>query len=209
MGWTTTHKDRHIKAEDFLASSYYTPKTGEIIKSVRRGSGVYQAVKLSFGKGAEPDWRYESGETGYVVCFVYMISKGCEDYNFGYKDQTELCGPNIDYCPASVLNLLSPFSQKYIEAENNYAVDWRQRCRARLTTKPAKALAVGDVVCFTRDIAFTSGFTLKANTNVEVVKVKRRRRSVYAFKAPNGLLYRFNGWKNEAVKPDPATSETA
>ena len=200
MGWTTTHKDYHVKAEDYLATPYYTPKTGEIIKSVRRGNGVYQAVKMRFDKGAKPDWRYDGDDTGYVICFVYMISKGCEDYNFGYKDMTELAGPTIDHCPASVRNLLSPFSQKYSESDGNYAVDWRQRCRARLTRKNPKALAVGDVVCFERDLEFTSGFTLKAFTNVTVTKVKRRRRSVYAFKAPNGGLYRFNGWKDEAVK---------
>ena len=110
---------------------------------------------------------------------------------------SEFMGPNIDNCPASILNLLSPLSPEYIAKENNWAHDWRERCRAK-NKKPKSVIKEGQRVFFERDLEFTSGFVLKAKTLVTVVKVPRRKRSVYAFRADNGGLYSFKGWKNDA-----------
>ncbi|MFF8597160.1 DUF6927 domain-containing protein [Streptomyces sp. NPDC015220] len=45
------------------------------------------------------------------------------DFNFGYKDLDENCGPGDHKAPKSVLNALTPTT-------NEYALAWRTQCRA-------------------------------------------------------------------------------
>ena len=57
-----------------------------------------------------------------VVCLVHYDPCDREGYVFGYKDMTEVMGPNEADCPEAILDLLTP-------TEQPYAIAWRERCR--------------------------------------------------------------------------------
>lgn len=95
---------------------------------------------------------YLPGRTWALVVLMRTSRKPGEYVNFYYKDLTETMGPAEDACPDRILDLLSP-------TDNAYAIEWRNRCRARNVRRAkAKTLVHGQIVQFANPIAFTHGF---------------------------------------------------
>ena len=103
------------------------------------------------------------GEIFAIVCKVRWCRKSKTGENFGYKDMEESMGPYEDDCPGSILDLLSP-------TDNEYAQEWRQRCRARLARR-ARKLEHGDRVRLKTPVKFVDG-----HIGSEFIVEKRGRR---------------------------------
>lgn len=154
MGWTgiiATHYkngriDRKAECDDYfedgLNKGHY-----KILKSAMVSTVYYAAVKnlTEFrGKMENGERVYEPVDDGAVFAVVFLTTvKGCWFY---YKDMSEDMGPCEDKCPASILNLLP-------ETTNEYALDWRQRCRNNIVASKSpnalRNLPVGSVISFT------------------------------------------------------------
>ena len=53
-----------------------------------------------------------------AICVMVAFNKNY-NYNFGYKDMEETCGPYMFKCPEKILKLLTP-------TDNEYALKWRE-----------------------------------------------------------------------------------
>ena len=127
MGWTSMHLDKEVKngkiylpVKEYL-DDMYTWESDErkvsVLKSALRGRHYFAAVEV------------DEGERKYVSAAVALVSINSGDYfNFGYKPMDEDMGPYIYDCPKGILDLLTP-------TDNEYANEWRNRCRARLETE--------------------------------------------------------------------------
>lgn len=129
MGWTSCMATHYTdggkidrKAEcDALYTEDGANGKWEVLKSTIVGSVYYCACK-----------RTRPGEDPYVfagICLTSLEKDGC--FDFGYKDMSENYGPYNYDCPASILNLLSPTTDKY-------ALEWRQKCRENIARKAAE-----------------------------------------------------------------------
>lgn len=99
--------------------------------------------------------------------FFKKYTDSRDDFNFGVKTMEESSGPCEDYCPASILSLLSP-------TDSEYANSWRDRCRKNIEAKKdphaLKNLPVGAVI----------RFTLHTGESIELLK----HAAAYQFKRP-------------------------
>lgn len=107
-----------------------------VAKSAMVGSTYYGAIK---------DEDLEDG-TFEIVGVVCLTNTNNRDYfNFGAKSMDETTGPYMYDCPVSILNLLS-------ETDNEYALEWRKKCRAQIEAKKSKPnlgkLPIGTVIEF-------------------------------------------------------------
>jgi hypothetical protein len=91
--------------------------------------------------------------TRKVVAFVFLLDYRPRDpdYDMGYKDMDESVGPYESECPERILKLLTSTDQEY-------AVQWRQRCWDNIARKKSFRL-VKDAVIETRPISFQDGRT--------------------------------------------------
>ena len=133
MGWTGNHAEFYKngtvdrKAEcDNIMNGNTTDKDGntvakfEVLKSAMVGSTYYAAIKRT---------RVDTGEEPVVFGIVCLTSVDMKDYfNFNYKDMSEDMGPSESKCPLSILKLLT-------KTENEYANQWRNRCREYTESK--------------------------------------------------------------------------
>lgn len=131
MGWTSYNAkfynskgqvDRVKECEDILTEKNGPNGSWIPLKVIAVGNTVYAAVR-----------RIKPDGTNYVFAAVVLTSTNMRDYyNFSYKDMDETCGPCECDCPASILKLLSP-------TDNEYANNWRDRCRLQLQRKRDEA----------------------------------------------------------------------
>lgn len=68
--------------------------------------------------------------TGEVWALVVLMRWTRGRFNFAYKDLDETMGPAEADAPAAVLDALTP-------TDHEYALEWRQRCRANLAHRAA------------------------------------------------------------------------
>ena len=162
MGWTSYHAtnytrrgevDRKAECDSVFTEDGEYGKW-EVLKSSMCGSTYYAAVKRTM----------PSGKT-YVFGAVCLTTVDSKDYfNFSYKDMSEDMGPGDCKCPVSILDLLSP-------TENEYALEWRRRCRENAKGKNSLGrLPVGSVIEFKK----------RDGSIVRLVK----RSPAYQFKTP-------------------------
>ena len=139
MGWTSYHAeyynrrgeiDRRAECDERMSGENEHGKW-EVLQSTMRGSTYYAAIRRT---------DKETGESHVFGC-VCLTSVDMKDYfNFSYKDMEESMGPYNYDCPASILDLLSP-------TDNEYALNWRQKCREKKSSKNAlEKLPVGTVI---------------------------------------------------------------
>ena len=135
----------------------------------------YAAVEL-----LRPD---RDHEVVALVCLVRYKPRDREGYVFGYKDMDETMGPCEAECPPAILDLLTPNT-------NEYALAWRERCRAAVARRTAKPrLRNGWTLVFDEPITFTDG---ASHARLEVVIDPRRPRAV-RLRPPGGYgLYRIS-----------------
>lgn len=132
MGWTGMHTDYYDKRGNvdrkMACRAEYSRYGCEVLKDSIRGSVYYAAVK-------HPD--------GHVFGLVmHTIVNNDDYYNFSYKDIDEGMGPHDYDCPIGILNLLS-------DTDNEFALEWREKCRAKQGRPAKSALPVGTIISFT------------------------------------------------------------
>ena len=108
MGW-----DYHHEVAPYDRRSICRRQIGnghEVVRDAVVGTTYYAAVR--------------SPHDGSVYAAIILTHIDRSDYcNFGMKFMDEECGPYESRCPESVLRKLSP-------TDNQYALEWRERCRA-------------------------------------------------------------------------------
>lgn len=129
-----------------------------------------------------------------LVCLVKYNSRDRDGYILGYKDIDETMGPCECDCPDSILSLLSP-------TDNQYALEWRSRCRENATTRAQRASKPsprpGQTILFDTSISFTDGRRLD---RFAVVVNPRNNRTVL-FRDPNsGSTYRIHNIKQRTYR---------
>lgn len=176
MGWLFIRgTGRFANARAYLDDHFtYARDTHSlaVVKSSMVGSTYYAAAE-----------RIEAGkprEVFAIICLTRSRPGDRDGMTFGYKDMVEQMGPCEAECPAAILDLLTA-------AENQYASDWRSRCRANLaqrrllqakpTPKP------GQTIVFDEPLRFSDG-------------IERARFEVIAGPRGKGLRFR-----------DPATRQ--
>lgn len=129
MGWTwykaehlTKHGkiDRKAEVDEIFGPNY------KVLKSQMVGSTYYGAIK-----------NLKTGVVSGTVCLTQT-----DQNQFGYKDIDETCGPGYYKCPKSILDLLSPTSDKW-------ANEWREECRKNLAKPKLADLPIGSEIKFT------------------------------------------------------------
>lgn len=132
MGWTSTHafnyyKDgsinRKAECDTIFDRGDYT-----IVKSAVKGSTYYAALKNK-----------NTQEISGMVCLTRTST--VDHFNFTYKEIWEDMGPGESNCPKSILDMLTP-------TQNQYANEWRQRCRNNLSKPNPQKLKIGTKIKF-------------------------------------------------------------
>jgi hypothetical protein len=116
MGWVSYHRpegetDRAHFQRELLSTPDY-----EIVQCASVNLVFYAAVRTI--------------STGEVWALVVLMRWTRGRFNFAYKDLDETMGPAEADAPAAVLDALTP-------TDNEYALEWRQRCRANLARRAA------------------------------------------------------------------------
>jgi hypothetical protein len=160
MGWTSGVLPGLFTARAAIAFDLGGDFAARVLETARHGKVIYAAVRKPKHDG--------------VFALVLLTKR--EDGLLFTKPVSEDMGPVEDRCPARILDLLS-------EPSNEYARQWRERCRARL----ARALPrKGQTIAFVEPITFTND--------------EQHRTFVYEggsrFRATNGLLVHIRCWRD-------------
>jgi len=176
MGWTSYHVEPKYKNGkkyidrkeecDKLFNQTMINNVGyyKVLRSTVKGSTYYAAVKkVKYATEAD-------AETNEVFGVVVLTRTNInEPYNFSYKDMDETCGPCYHDCPNVILDLLSP-------TENEYANEWRQKCREKTKLKSLPT-NLSNLPVGTR-IKFVAPFDMKIHKKGEEIIVWKAQRSV-------------------------------
>jgi hypothetical protein len=151
MGWTSTFRAPGLSTEEFFRQEFpNTLAEGRVLASSCAGGNFYAAVR---------------NDDGEVWCLVVLCKRSSGYFNFTYKEMDDRMGPNIDDCPAKILDLLTP-------TDSEFANDWRARCRAKVERKANRVKPeVGDTVLFAHPLTFSDGS--EHDTFVYAGKVRR------------------------------------
>lgn len=154
MGSTGTHRNPGMTDRAFFENEFpdMLGRKGTILACASKPAGgewqraFYAAVKNS------DDAAYQPGVTWALVVLMHTSRNPNEYYNFTYKTLSEDMGPGEDECPANILDLLSPTTAEY-------AVEWRNRCRAQIERRSAsRAIKDGTVIEFATPMKFSGGY---------------------------------------------------
>lgn len=163
MGWSFTHRPAGIDsrkwAEDNLAGDLWNIVDFE----AKRDAYYFVADK--------------NDDSGLRVLFVIGVQRvPRSEYNFGWKSCDEGMGPIWTTCPDRLLDLMG-------DAPNEWASDWRDRCRA-YNARPK--VVKGARVRFAHPISFTNG--------AEIANFTYEGRNTFAETDGYGR-YSISGWK--------------
>jgi hypothetical protein len=160
MGWTGGSLDGPFAARAAIESGLGAEFATRVIETVRYGTVIYAAVR--------------SPEEERVFGLVLLAERAGGVLRA--KPISEDMGPAEDRYPARILDRLS-------EPSNDYAREWRERCRARIARPLPRP---GETVIFANELTFVNG---------EV-----HRRLVYEggsrFRASSGAQFRIVGWRD-------------
>ena len=158
-----------------------------LLKSVWSGGEYYAAVQPYDETGAvEPVLA--------IVCLVRWNPKSTSGQHFGFKDMDEGMGPCEAKCPASVLDLLGP-------PRNEYAAEWRRRCRRRIALLQRPKPQTGDLLIFPEDIHFGDAYSCRRFRMVD-----NGRRAI--FRGEGGGLYQIRRYmeRDWTLVPTPRSA---
>lgn len=116
MGWIAYHRPDGENDREQFQRELFTNTDDEIVKCASKNNVFYAAVRTE-----------STGEVRALVVLMRHVS-GERNFNFNYKDLEESAGPVAAEAPAEVLDALTP-------TDNEYALDWRKRCRENLIAK--------------------------------------------------------------------------
>ena len=185
MGWTYTHKFPSMSITEYFKA--LVSENLEILDSA--------LVNLHEWYAACRDKR--NGEVFALVYLVNSDNRAKDGFNFGYKSMEESMGPCEDNCPERILNLLT-------ETSNEWAIEWRQRCRRKIEQRAkAKTIKDGTVVRFSHPLKFTDGETLDTFT------IRKQNRKTLFMATINGMskLYRISKWETRPFDVIPTASQ--
>lgn len=141
MGWTTTYKPKGEPVLDFfiregvLTWGEDNPNTYRVLDSALVNMRTFYAAVEQVNKetGKRIVW-------AAVILVSFKRDPHCHEFNFGWKDMDESCGPYEANCPERILKLLTP-------TDNEYALGWRAACWANIEKRKArKSLPPGTVL---------------------------------------------------------------
>lgn len=169
-----------------------------VLKSAWSGSLYHAAVQPYDTSGTEDP-------AFAVVCLVKWNPRAKHSEHFGFKDMDEGMGPCEAKCPTSILDLLGP-------PRNEYAAEWRRRCRAWNALARRPRPKPGDTIILAEPITFTDGYE---GSRFEVFAYRKG----IALRSPEGGRYRISrlmerNWTRIPASPvlakgkSPAHSET-
>lgn len=141
MGWTFYRRPKGESDRAHFERELLTNTDYEIVECASKNGVFYAAVRTA--------------STGEVWALVVLMRRSSGHYNFGYKDMEESMGPVVADAPAKVLDALTP-------TDNEYALEWRQRCRDNLAKKSAarerqRAITDGVVIKLAAPVQFKNG----------------------------------------------------
>lgn len=153
MGWLYMHRmgmDGYATPKAYLDAQFTYDRKYEdgstyamrVLDSACVGNRVWYAATRVERSGQEP----------YVialVCLVRWNPRDKEGLIFGYKDMEESMGPCEAECPERILSKLTPTT-------NEHALEWRERCRARLRLRSRK-IEDGMRIKLATPLTFTDG----------------------------------------------------
>lgn len=159
MGWTSCPRvpgqNDHAFVRQLITEMGLTIVAGAMRSSPSYSSTYYAAV-------------HDGDES--VFALVVLLDKS-ERGRIAYKDLPESVGPWEDEAPEKVLNALSP-------TDNEYALEWRQRCRDNLNAASALRERVD---------ALTEGVVIEVSPDLMTPDGQRVSR------------LRYLGWKNDRL----------
>jgi hypothetical protein len=171
MGWTGGALDVPFSSRAAIEFELGEEFASRVIDTVRYGTVIYAAV-------------HSKDDADQVFGLVLLAER--RDGLLLTKPISEDMGPAEDWCPARILDLLT-------EPSNDYARNWRERCRARIARgRPRR----GQKVAFEHPIGFTDG------TEHRVLTFVSRSR----FRSQEGALYVIPDWRTRSYELRAATS---
>ena len=129
---------------------------------------IYAAYQLPSGK-----------VIGLVILYKYYPS----NREVVHKEVTEDMGPVDSECPNNILDMLS-------ETDNEYALEWRARCREFNAKPKPKKLEDGDKV------RFPNGF---GSLNADMIFTVQKRNRTIRFRSGYNL-YNLQGWRRQTYE---------
>jgi hypothetical protein len=167
MGWTGGSLEGPFTARAAIEFDLGDEFGSRVIDTVRYGTVIYAAARSRDGQ--------------QVFALVLLAERaGGVLYT---KPISEDMGPAEDRCPAQILDLLT-------EPSNDYAHEWRERCRARIA-KPAPGK--GQTVLFAHELTFTDG---QAHASFVYEGGSR-------FRAANGTQCHIRNWRDREFTVQP------
>ena len=134
MGWTSYHAS-HYKVKNGIRTVDRKAEMDEIFKDENSYNGKYRLTNLKSAMVGSTYYaaieriEIENPKNRIVGAVICLTSTDMKDhFNFAYKDMDETMGPYKYDCPNGILDLLTP-------TENEYALNWRQKCYERITEK--------------------------------------------------------------------------
>ena len=132
MGWDYSHYTEYKNGKldrkailDGEMTCEDDSRSVSVLKSSMVGSTWYAAIR-SVNK--------TNGFETVFGCVALTHSNARDYYNFGYKLISEDMGPYSYDCPKCILDMLS-------EPSNEWAAEWREKCKAKRTEKKTKSLS--------------------------------------------------------------------
>jgi len=160
MGWTGGALQGPFTARAAIEFEFGAEFLPRVIDTARYGTVIYAAVRAL--------------DKQQIFGLVLLAERhGGVLYT---KPISEDMGPSEDHCPARILDLLT-------EPSNDWARQWRERCRARLAKPRPRD---GQTVTFSESITFTNGQTHSSFTY----------QGGSRFCTHNGCLCRITRWRD-------------
>lgn len=153
MGWTYLDKDKNQSVLDFFKEQFeYEDEHGKLV--ILDGGVValrefYAACEVTKKSG-------EVSRFGLVCLLDYPKNY---DYNFGYKDMSEDCGPNACRCPKRIYDLIKDY-----DPNHEWANKWRKRVEAYHAQREKAKLKNGQKIKLKNPLRFTDGRERQALT---------------------------------------------
>lgn len=173
MGWTAGQLDGPFTSRAVIAFELGDEFASRVLDTARYGTVIYAAVRSPDGEG--------------IFGLVLLAER--RGGILWTKPISEDMGPAEDCCPERILDRLT-------EPANEFARDWRRRCRARIERGRPKP---GQTVAFKQPLKFIDGTEHRL-----LIFVKGSR-----FRSPDGGLYYVRSWRTLDYEVDAGETELA
>lgn len=110
----------------YVLRSSSLPENAAVIGAADVDSTIYAAVRIPWSGGGI----YVPDAAFVTMGWICKVRRVGDTFHHRWLDETAGV-KDADLCPVSILDILSPFTTQYAEAErSNWGVRWRSRCRS-------------------------------------------------------------------------------